>query len=365
MKPRIVVSAVNFFEGGPLSVLQDCLASASEHLSDRYELIALVHDARLLRAPKVRLIEFPSARKSWLRRLHLEFVRFRELSEDLRPYLWLSLHDITPNVTASRRAVYCHNPAPFFKMKLRHALQDPTFALFNLFYGLLYRINIHENTQVVVQQSWMAMEFRRRYHVERIVVAHPTIPPVARPPPGGAPRDGGGESWFVFPTFPRVFKNVEVLGECAKLLLERGRHDVKLVVTIDGTENRYARYIRRKYGHLPGLALIGRRSREEVFALYARAKALLFPSKLETWGMPLSEFQAFGKPIIAADLDYARETVGPYRNVGYFAPDDAESLLDLVLRVASEGSFLEAPAPSSRADAALSGWPALFDTLLQ
>jgi glycosyltransferase involved in cell wall biosynthesis len=66
-------------------------------------------------------------------------------------------------------------------------------------------------------------------------------------------------------------------------------------------------------------------------ALYAQADCLLFPSKLETWGLPLTEAQAHGLAILAADLPYAHETIGEYPRAAYFAPQDAAALANRML----------------------------------
>ena len=63
---------------------------------------------------KIKFVEFPKAKKSWLIRCWYEYYYFNKLSKQLKPYLWLSLHDMTPNVESERLAVYCHNPTPFF-----------------------------------------------------------------------------------------------------------------------------------------------------------------------------------------------------------------------------------------------------------
>jgi glycosyltransferase involved in cell wall biosynthesis len=359
-RKTIVISAVNLYQGGPLSVLQDCLAAASSRLVERFDVVALVHDGSLVSSPGVRVLEYPRSRTSWAHRLYYEFVDFHRLSVKLQPFLWLSLHDITPRVRAVRRAVYCHNPAPFFRMSPRQAALDPTFALFNLFYGTLYGIGIHANDEVIVQQSWLADEFRRRYGVKRVVVAHPSVPAPAGP---GAKATGPGTSRFVFPTFPRFHKNVEVLGEAATLLARRGRSDVEFLVTFDGTETRYARHIRARYGHVPALRLIGKQSRKQVYDLYGLSTGMVFPSKLETWGLPLSEFRTFGKPILAADLPYAHETLAGYDRVKFFPPDDAGALAEAVCAVA-DGVAQFDPAPPVRTEGVVTGWPALFDYLL-
>ena len=160
MKMTIVVSAVNFFEGGPMTILKECLAHLSDHLSGRYRIIALVHNTSLLSGNKnIEYIEFRNARKNWLYRLYYEYVLFYFLSRRLKPYLWLSLHDITPNVTAEVRAVYCHNPSPFYPFSFKLLAVSYQVALFSLFYKYLYRINIHRNKYVIVQQEWLRNAF--------------------------------------------------------------------------------------------------------------------------------------------------------------------------------------------------------------
>ena len=67
------------------------------------------------------------------------------LSKRMRPYLWLSLHDITPNVSAERLAVYCHNPSPFYKVRNDELFLDKKFTLFTWFYKYLSQVLINHN----------------------------------------------------------------------------------------------------------------------------------------------------------------------------------------------------------------------------
>jgi hypothetical protein len=54
MTRRLVVSAVNFTEGGPLTALRQCLASAARTLVPGWEIVALVHDRKLFATEGVR-----------------------------------------------------------------------------------------------------------------------------------------------------------------------------------------------------------------------------------------------------------------------------------------------------------------------
>lgn len=66
-----------------------------------------------------------------------------------------------------------------------------------------------------------------------------------------------------------------------------------------------------------------------VSMLYKSSGALIFPSKVESLGLPLIEANQLGLPIIAAELDYVRDIVIP---VETFDPDSAVSIARAVRR---------------------------------
>lgn len=363
MKPRIVLSGVNFIEAGPLSIYGDALRELAENFGDRYEIVALVHRRDLFDIPGITYLEFPGIKTSWLRRIRFEYWDCRALSRRLQPHLWLSMHDMTPNVTAAVRAVYCHNPAPFYRLRLREALTDWTFTLFTLLYRFLYAINLRKSHYIVVQQQWLREEFARRYHHPNIVVAHPSIQRLAIP----ARSDEPGARHicrFFYPTYPRSFKNLEVVLEAARIL-ERSRvSGFEIWLTVDGTENTYSARMFSQYQDLGSIRWLGILPRDRVRELYGDADCLLFPSKLETWGMPISEFQQTGKPMLVADLPYAHETVGTYDSVQFFPPDNPPTLADdMALFIRGELQFrrtIGAPLPPPFA----LNWNQLFQILL-
>ena len=323
---RIVVSAVNFTEGGPLTVLRECLASAAAELPVQCELVALVHSADLIQESRVRFVSIPSSKKSWFHRLYWEWFGFYRISRELRPALWLSLHDVTPRVSATRQAVYCHNPSPFYRIRLRDAMMEPRFFIFNQLYALLYRLFIGRNHCVIVQQEWLREEFIRRMGNLPVVVAHPSFRVVERP---GSTKSGPAFV-FIYPALPRVFKNMETLCAASQILAARGISGFEVRLTIDGSENRYSRWVRQRFGDTAQIQFIGRKTKDEMVTQYAQACAVVFPSKLETWGLPITEGKAQGLPLIVADLPYARETVGNYELVSFFPAESPDALADLM-----------------------------------
>jgi glycosyltransferase involved in cell wall biosynthesis len=325
-RKTVVVSAVNFTEGGPLTVLHESLAAAVEVLPPEWEIIALVHDEGLISLPRVRTVAIPDAKASWWRRLRWEWFGFKELSQEWKPELWFSLHDITPRVHARYQAVYCHNSAPFYRVRSREIIQEPKLLLFNLFYASLYRLFIRRNRCVIVQQEWMRQEFLRRFDQLPMVVAHPS--PDLTPTRGTLKSNA--HHVFLYPALARVFKNLEIIGDAVSLLQARGIRNFEVRFTIAGSENRYARWLKKRYGHLPNLYFLGRQDRKQMLANYKEASVLLFPSRLETWGLPITEAKQHELPMLVADLPYAHETVGEFDLVSFFDPGSSNRLADLM-----------------------------------
>ena len=121
IKTKIVISAVNFTSGGPLSVLLDCLKALKNYeYVKKFEITVLVHKRILVNdfLDDFNVLEFPLIKSSWIKRLDFEYRKSKALSEALNPKIWISLHDMTPNVAAEVQYVYCHNPAPFYSCLL-------------------------------------------------------------------------------------------------------------------------------------------------------------------------------------------------------------------------------------------------------
>jgi len=333
VKQTIVISAVNLTEMGTLSILKDCLSYMVAELSHKFEIIALVNSKGLVDLPGVHYYEFPAIKRSWLRRVYYEYFGFRGLSKKLKAFLWFSLYDMSANVVAERRAVYCHNPAPFYPLKFKEVFVDLKFALFNLFYIYLYGINIRSNDFVIVQQDWIRKEFSRRFANLNIVVSQPHVGGQnGSGPSREASVSSGASKIFFYPAYPRMHKNMEVIGGAVELLLGRGISGFTVYLTMTGTESRYAKKIVSRFGHLKQIQFVGLLTRQQVYEHYQSADCLVFPSKLETWGLPITEFRQFNKPMLVANCRYAQETIGDYEKAALFDPDDPVSLADQMER---------------------------------
>jgi glycosyltransferase involved in cell wall biosynthesis len=106
---------------------------------------------------------------------------------------------------------------------------------------------------------------------------------------------------------------------------------IACVLTISSTDGKQARklidIITRE--QLP-LYCIGMIHFSDMFGWYTHADGLLFPSLLETLGLPQLEAMHCGCPVIASDMDFAHEVC---RNAAlYVNPFSAESIREGILR---------------------------------
>lgn len=365
-KKTIVISAVNLRKGGTLTILRDCLQYLSR-LAHDYRIVVLVHKRELCDYEGIDYIEMPDIIKGWGKRLWCEYVTMKRISKELSPvYLWLSLHDTSPRVEADRQAVYCQTSFPFYRWSLRDFRMDFKIPLFAMFTKYAYKVNIKSNRYLIVQQNWLREGFSRMFGLNRdkFIVAPPQRKAVEVVP--DSIRNQGYT--FFYASTPDCHKNFETLCEAARLLEDEiGKEKFKVVLTLSGEENKYSRWLYGKWGDVSSIDFAGFMSKERLYGYYKAADCLVFPSKVETWGLPITEFmEASGdKPMLLSDLPYAHETASGASKVCFFNPSDPMELKERMKELIQDKCAALASVPKldikePKADS----WKELFEILL-
>ncbi|MDB5597954.1 MAG: mannosyltransferase [Hyphomicrobiales bacterium] len=160
---------------------------------------------------------------------------------------------------------------------------------------------------------------------DRLVVRHHPLSAPALSPHSGLPA-------ILVPVLFAPYKRMDE--HLQRLLDALDRLDIGCVVRPTATR-----------AELPGLVdhpridLVGHLSPAEVVAEWARSTAAYYPTGLESFGYPLAEARAAGRPIIALDSAQNLEiAAGALRG---FRPNDPGSLADAV------GSALSDPPPAA------------------
>lgn len=200
----------------------------------------------------------------------------------------------------------------------------------------------HRPDAYVVQTPSMARALQDWHGGPVRVHVLPFVDDWTPPARSAAPR------WdFVYVADGEAHKNHARLLQAWRILAEQG-YRPSLALTLSRRDEALAREVealRQRHG----LAIedLGPLARPAVLGLYGDARALIYPSIAESFGLPLLEALRCGLPILAADLDYVRDVCRPTLVFDPLAPDAI---------AAAVRRFLEAqpaPRPAEPADGRL------------
>lgn len=179
---------------------------------------------------------------------------------------------------------------------------------------------------VIVQTDWMkeAVADKARINKSKIVVDFPSdiIP--------DGYRYKEAKNCFFYPANSTPFKNHRLILEAAKILNAQGIYNFEVIFTLSGNETEDIKSIAQTaMKEKINFRWIGAISREKVFELYEKS-VLLFPSYIETVGLPVYEAKSLGCPILVSDCAYARNIVNNYNKAEFFSWNDEKALAELM-----------------------------------
>jgi glycosyltransferase involved in cell wall biosynthesis len=141
---------------------------------------------------------------------------------------------------------------------------------------------------------------------------------------------GGNKPLFIYPASGHIYKNHRVILEAAIILAERGIYEYEISFTLTGNETRnisaISQYVKRK--NLP-IRFIGSIPYHELQKYYC-SSMLVFPSYIESFGLPLLEARLAGTPVVAADTPFAQEILDGYFKATFFPYDQGHDLADII-----------------------------------
>jgi glycosyltransferase involved in cell wall biosynthesis len=111
---------------------------------------------------------------------------------------------------------------------------------------------------------------------------------------------------------------------------------VRMLVTADQSE------VPASLAHHPRIELVGQLPHDELRLLWARSRAIYFPTDIESFGFPLAEARVNGQPIIARDTAINREVGG--RALCGFNVGDTDSLR-IATEIALTADIIPDPGP--------------------
>lgn len=235
---------------------------------------------------------------------------------------WLKDHDIDPLACFSLqntgfrvskknipKFIYYHQPIPFYDFRWNPLKSSERLLWFyKRIYPIFVRLFLTEDTKIFVQLRYIKDGFVKtfRHNPQDVEVYSPDVNKM----------DSDVTVDFLnkdslnlfYPASSVFYKNQDIIINAT----EKTDKNVTLFLT---TQNKHRINKIKELGTIPY---------STVCCLYRSCDALLYPSYIETFGLPLLEAAMTGLPIIASDLPYAREVLAGYEGAVFVKYNDEE-----------------------------------------
>ena len=308
--------------GGALSVLHEFYNEFK--LDQENEYIFVLSLPELKETSTIKVLRFPWIKKSWGHRIYFDHLIAPKLIKKHKVDKVLSLQNITIRNTKVYQSVFVHNALPFTEYEISIKENKKLWVYQNII-GKNIMKSIKRADHVIVQTNWMKKKCIDQLKVsrEKIEVKPPKINIEVKK---RFKKTKESMSTFFYPAGGSIYKNHKLIIDACLALKEEGINDYKVIFTLKGDENGHIAYLYNivEKNELP-ISFNGNLTREKVFDFYTKA-TLIFPSYIETVGLPLLEAKMHGTPIIASDCAFSKEILDGYEKVEFFDPFNSNEL---------------------------------------
>jgi glycosyltransferase involved in cell wall biosynthesis len=217
---------------------------------------------------------------------------------------------------------------------LQHKRHPEYFRWFDLpFWQFLLWMAAHRSHRLIAVSEATRSDLLRFYSIpkERIAVVHHGVEPAF-----SRLDRSHTESYLLCVSTLHPHKNLP------RLIRAYGRKKRDFRLILAGLRGFHAEAIERLIEDLKlqdSVRITGWVPREELYSLYARARAFVYPSTFEGFGMPVLEAMAAGIPVACSDIPPLREVAADAAL--FFDPLNEDDIASGIERVMSDASLQE------------------------
>lgn len=323
---RIMVFDVPAESGGALSVLEYFY---NEYKDDKInEYIFVISKPRLEETKNIKVLRYPWIKKSWIHRIYFDNFIAPKLIRKNNIDKVFSLQNVIIPHTKISQTIYVHNSIPFSEYRFKFNEDKLLWIYQNIIDKSIFK-SIKKADKIIVQTQWMKKKCNDMLKIDsdKIEVRVPKIDIKVKK---YFTCTKESISTFFYPASGVEFKNHAVIVKACLELKKQNINNYKVIFTLYGHENENIETLYKivNDNNLP-IEFIGNISRTEVFEYYSKS-ILIFPSFIETVGLPLIEASLHKSPIIVADCDYSHEVLKEYKYVEYFNFYSSEEIVNIM-----------------------------------
>lgn len=326
---KIMVFNVPAEEGGSLTILNQYYQAAVKDKNNEW--IFVVSLPELAETDNVKVLKYPWIKKSWFHRLYFDKFIACKLVSKYKVDEVLSLQNIIiPNINV-KQSLYVHQSLPF--VEKRYGLfENFIFWVYQNIIGRMIIKSIKKADKVIVQTKWLMNVAAKKANIDtnKFIIEQPKMNITVKK---YYESNNNPNNLFFYPASAYVYKNHEIILNTCKLLVDRGIDNFSIIFTLSGDENSHANKIKNiaVKDNLP-IIFAGQMYIDSVYEYYSKS-ILIFPSYIETYGLPLLEAKIHNTPILASDCPFSHEILDDYNKVQFFDPHNENELLNLMLEL--------------------------------
>lgn len=310
----ILVIDVPAETGGALTILNQFYRRSVNDSENNW--VYVTSTPKLTETNNVKNIRYPWIKKSWLHRLYFDNVIAPSLIKKYDVDEILSLQNVAIPFVNTPQTLYVHQPLPFIEKKFSFAENRKYWVYQNIISKNIFN-SIKKSDNVIVQTEWMKEAVVRLVGKDdrKVKLESPEIDIKIK---SKFTRTNESVRTFFYPAGATPYKNHDLILKACTLLKEKGLNDYKVIFTLKGDENGYASslYEEVKKNNLP-VSFVGKMEYEAVLDQYSKS-VLIFPSYIETFGLPLLEARLHESPILSVNMPFSREILDGYGNVRFY-----------------------------------------------
>ena len=326
---KVMVFDVPASSGGALTILHQYYEKAIKDTTKEW--IFVVSTPELKEYPHIKVINFPWIKKSWFHRLYFDNFVAKKVVDKNKPDEILSLQNILIPRTEKKQTLYLHQSLPFAEKRYKITENFKFWIYQNILSEKIFK-SIENADEIIVQTCWMRELVIDKTNVnsDKLVVETPEVNINVK-----KKYEKDNRNIFFYPAGAMDYKNHKVIIDACVKLKQDGIDNYEVVLTLNGDETNHIKTLYRitALNNLP-VKFIGSISVDEVYEYYSKS-ILLFPSYIETFGLPILEVKFHDGIILVSDCPFSREILDNYKNVYYFNPfriQDLAILMDNLIK---------------------------------
>lgn len=313
--------------GGALTILNQYYDKAVLDKDNDYIFIVSVVD--LKETDNIKVLKYPWIKKSWFHRLFFDNFIAPKIVKKHKPDKILSLQNVGVPFTKVNQTIYLHQVLPFIEYKYKFN-ENRKYWIYQNIIGRKIKKSITKSDEVIVQTKWLAdsiKEFNKNVIIEAPIVNLSNLKQFDK-------KLFMEQKAFFYPSSLEEYKNHQVVIKALTYLVKKSStlyFNVLFTVSEQEFKKKYPNLFCDIQTYNLPVCFLGKLTLDEVYEMYSKT-ILLFPSYIETFGLPLLEARNSNAPIIASSTPFSLEILEGYYKANFFDRRDYVYLSELIYK---------------------------------